>query len=38
VVFRSEEYYVRRVGHYVTAEVIKKYAEYHDNKQLAFHF
>ncbi len=36
--FWSDGYFVRSVGDEVTAEVIRKYIEYHDNKQLVFDF
>ena len=34
----SDGYFVRSVGDQVTTEVIKRYIEYHNNKQLAFDF
>ena len=34
----SDGYFVRSVGDEVTAEVIRRYIEYHDNKQLVFDF
>ena len=36
--FWSDGYFVRSVGDEVTAEVIRRYIEYHDNKQLVFDF
>ncbi len=36
--FWSDGYFVRNVGNGVTAEVIRRYIEYHDNKQLVFDF
>jgi len=36
--FWSDGYFVRSVGDEVTAEVIRKYIEYHDHKQLVFDF
>ena len=34
--FWSDGYFVRSVGDEVTAEVIRKYIEYHEHKQLDF--
>src|SRR3989304_4322208 len=34
----SDGYFVRSVGDEVTAEGIRRYIEYHDNKQLVFDF
>jgi putative transposase len=36
--FWSDGYFVRSVGDEVTAEVIRKYVEYHEHKQLVFDF
>ncbi len=36
--FWSDGYFVRSVGDEVTAEVIRKYIEYHEHKQLIFDF
>ena len=36
--FWSDGYYVRSVGDEVTAEVIRKYIDYHEHKQLVFDF
>ncbi len=36
--FWSDGYFVRSVGDEVTAEVIRKYIEYHEHKQLVFDF
>src|SRR3972149_2815588 len=36
--FWSDGYFVRSVRDEVTAEVIRRYIEYHDNKQLVFDF
>ena len=36
--FWSDGYFVRSVVDQVTAEVIRKYIEYHDNKHLVFDF
>ena len=36
--FWSDGYFVRSVVDQVTAEVIRKYIEYHDNKYLVFDF
>jgi len=35
--FWSDGYFVRSVGDEVTAEVIRKYIEYHEHKQCVFH-
>jgi putative transposase len=34
----SDGYFVRSVGDQVTTEIIKRYIEYHNTKQLAFDF
>ena len=36
--FWSDGYFVRSVGDEVTAEVIRRYIEYHNSKQLVFDF
>lgn len=36
--FWSDGYFVRSVGDEVTAEVIRKYIDYHEHKQLVFDF
>ena len=36
--FWSDEYFVRTVGDQVTTEIIRRYIEYHNSKQLAFDF
>ena len=36
--FWSDGYFVRSVGDAVTAEVIRRYIEYHNSKQLVFDF
>jgi len=36
--FWRDGYYVRSVGDEVTGEVIRKYIEYHEHKQLIFDF
>ena len=36
--FWSDGYFVRSVGDQVTTEIIKRYIEYHNTKQLAFDF
>ncbi len=36
--FWSDGYFVRSVGDEVTAEVVRKYIEYHEHKQLIFDF
>ena len=36
--FWSDGYFVRSVGDEVTADVIRKYIEYHEHKQLVFEF
>lgn len=36
--FWSDGYFVRTVGDRVTTEIIKRYIEYHNTKQLAFDF
>ena len=36
--FWSDGYFVRSVGDEVTAEVIRRYKEYHNSKQLVFDF
>ncbi len=36
--FWSDGYFVRTVGDQVTTEIIKRYIEYHNSKQLAFDF
>ena len=36
--FWSDGYFVRTVGDQVTTEIIKRYIEYHNTKQMAFDF
>ncbi|MGB7292804.1 MAG: IS200/IS605 family transposase, partial [Thermodesulfobacteriota bacterium] len=36
--FWSDGYFVRSVGDEVTADIIRKYIEYHEHKQLVFNF
>jgi len=36
--FWSDGYFVRSVGDGVTADVIRRYIEYHEHKQLVFDF
>ena len=36
--FWSDGYFVRTVGDQVTTEIIRRYIEYHNSKQLAFDF